>query len=79
MQREQPSLVCGAKTRCGEPCPNKPVKGKRRCRMHGGAPGSGGQPGNMNALKNGRWGDVAASEIGVVRTLVSVCSKILEF
>lgn len=44
---------CGAKTRKGTPCPNPCVKGRPRCRMHGCAPGSGGQPGNKNALKHG--------------------------
>ncbi|MFZ2961399.1 MAG: HGGxSTG domain-containing protein [Candidatus Ozemobacteraceae bacterium] len=44
---------CGAKTRKGTPCPNPCVKGRPRCRMHGCAPGAGGQPGNMNALKHG--------------------------
>lgn len=44
---------CGAKTRNGRPCRNRPVTNKRRCRMHGGAIGSGGQPGNRNAWKHG--------------------------
>ena len=45
---------CGAKTRSGNPCKSWPVKGKRRCRMHGGAKGIGGQPGNKNAWKHGQ-------------------------
>ena len=28
--------VCGAKTRSGSACQNRPVKGSNRCRMHGG-------------------------------------------
>ena len=28
--------ICGAKTRSGQPCSKFPVKGKRRCRLHGG-------------------------------------------
>jgi glucans biosynthesis protein len=31
------------------------VSEKRRCRMHGGAPGSGAPSGNKNALKHGRY------------------------
>ena len=27
---------CGAKTRSGEPCSKFPIKGKRRCGLHGG-------------------------------------------
>ena len=44
---------CKAKTRAGPPCMAPAVKEKRRCRMHGGAPGSGAPPGNKNALKTG--------------------------
>jgi hypothetical protein len=41
---------CGAKTRSGKPCMSPAVPGKRRFRMHGGAPGSGAPRGNQNAL-----------------------------
>ncbi len=44
---------CGAKTRSGKPCMSPAVSGKRRCRMHGGAAGSGAPRGNRNALKRG--------------------------
>jgi glucans biosynthesis protein len=46
---------CGAKTRRGTPCQAPAVKGKKRCRMHGGAPGSGAPKGNKNALKHGYY------------------------
>ena len=46
---------CGAKTRSGKPCMSPAVSGKRRCRMHGGAPGSGAPRGNKNALKHGHY------------------------
>jgi uncharacterized protein YjcR len=49
------SRRCGAKTRSGKPCKSPAVRGKRRCRMHGGAPGSGAPRGNKNALKHGRY------------------------
>ena len=39
---------CGAKTRSGKSCQSSPVSGKARCRMHGGAPGSGGPSGVRN-------------------------------
>ena len=44
---------CGARTRGGSPCRSPAVRGKRRCRMHGGAAGSGAPEGNRNALKHG--------------------------
>jgi hypothetical protein len=49
------SLRCGAKSRSGRPCRAPAVSGKRRCRMHGGARGSGAPFGNQNALKSGRY------------------------
>ena len=46
---------CGAKTRSGRPCRSPAVGGRARCRMHGGAPGSGGPRGERNgAYKHGR-------------------------
>lgn len=35
MQREPIEGRCNAKTRSGAPCLNWPVRGKKRCRMHG--------------------------------------------
>jgi hypothetical protein len=47
---------CGAKTRSGAPCKSAPVTGRRRCRMHGGAPGSGAPRGSRNGnYKHGRY------------------------
>ena len=57
---------CGARTRSGRPCAAFPVKGKRRCRMHGGAPGSGAPRGNRNAVTHGR---TTAAEITRRKTL----------
>jgi len=47
------SRRCGARTRSGKPCQAPAVTGKARCRMHGGAPGSGAPKDNQNALKHG--------------------------
>jgi hypothetical protein len=49
------SARCGAKTRSGSPCRSPAVGGKTRCRMHGGAGGSGAPKGNHNALKHGHY------------------------
>lgn len=49
------SRRCGAKTRSGAPCQSPAVAGKERCRMHGGACGSGAPKGNSNALKHGYY------------------------
>src|SRR5262249_16939390 len=57
---------CLARTRSGKPCRSPAVKGKRRCRMHGGAPGSGAPKGNHNALRHGRY---TAQAIGMRREM----------
>ena len=45
---------CGARSkRSSHPCKNPAMKNKKRCRLHGGAVGSGARYGNTNALKHG--------------------------
>jgi hypothetical protein len=47
---------CGARTRSGHPCRQAAVTGRARCRMHGGARGSGGPQGDRNGnFKHGVW------------------------
>ena len=47
---------CGAKTRSGALCRSAPVTGRSRCRMHGGAHGSGAPSGSRNGnYKHGRY------------------------
>jgi uncharacterized protein YjcR len=61
---------CGAKTRSGKPCMSPAVHGKKRCRMHGGAPGSGAPRGNQNALKHGLYTREAIEERRQLRVLM---------
>jgi uncharacterized protein YjcR len=68
---------CGAKTRSGRPCMSPAVAGKRRCRMHGGAAGSGAPQGNQNALKSGRFTRQAIEERKQLRALISDSQKLL--
>ncbi len=56
------SRRCGARTRSGSPCRSPAVSGKNRCRMHGGALGSGAPRGNQNALRHGRFTREALAE-----------------
>lgn len=60
---------CGARTRNGAPCRNPAVAGKRRCRMHGGAAGSGAPLGNRNALKHGNYSGETRAMLKQVREL----------
>jgi uncharacterized protein YjcR len=69
---------CGAKTRSGKPCESPAVRGKRRCRMHGGAPGSGAPLGNQNALKHGQFTRQALEERRRVQDLVRQSRMLLK-
>ena len=71
------SLRCGAKTRVGSPCKAPAVKGKRRCRLHGGAAGSGAPKGNQNALKTGDYTREALAERHQVRELLRQARAVL--
>jgi hypothetical protein len=55
------------------PCQSPAVKGRGRCRFHGGADGIGGQPGNRNALKHGRYTVEAVARRREVAALLRAC------
>ena len=55
---------CGAKNRAGKPCQRAVARGKSRCTMHGGAPGSGAPRGERNGnYRHGRFTYEAIDEI----------------
>ena len=68
---------CGAKTRAGTPCKSPAVSGKKRCRMHGGAAGSGAPRGNKNALKHGLYTAEAIAERRRLRAMMKEFEKTL--
>jgi len=63
----------GAKTKNnnGKPCQNPVVKGSKRCRLHGGAKGSGALLGNKNALKHGFSSKENKDLKKIIKTLLS--------
>jgi hypothetical protein len=69
---------CGARTRCGGSCRSPAVRGKRRCRMHGGAPGSGAPSGNRNARKLGLFTSDAIGERKRIQALLVDARKLLQ-
>jgi glucans biosynthesis protein len=71
------SQRCGAKTRKGGACKSPAVSGKKRCRMHGGAEGSGAPPGNQNALKHGIYTREALAERKALRALMREAAETL--
>ena len=58
---------CGARTRDGRLCRNHPIRRRQRCRLHGGAKGTGAPRGNRNAVTHGR---ATAAELGARRAIM---------
>jgi glucans biosynthesis protein len=74
----QSSRRCGAKTRAGKPCRAPAARGKKRCRMHGGAPGTGAPRGNKNALRHGRFTREAIEERRQLQALLRQSRKLVQ-
>ena len=69
---------CGAKIRCGGLCRSPAVHGKQRCRMHGGAPGSGAPRANQNARQHGLFTREAIAERKQIQALLADARKLLQ-
>jgi hypothetical protein len=62
---------CLARTRSGTLCQKPAAKGKKRCRLHGGAEGSGAPPGERNgAYRHGLYTREAIAERKMMRALI---------
>ena len=72
------SRRCGAKTRSGGACRSPAVSGRKRCRMHGGAQGSGAPRTNQNARKHGAFTKDAIAERRRIQVLLGEARKLLE-
>ncbi len=68
---------CNAKTRSGGPCRQPAVRGKRRCRMHGGT-NPGAPKGNRNAWKHGHWSAEAIAFRRAMRLLIRNGHKLID-
>jgi hypothetical protein len=71
------SLRCGAKTRSGGACRSPAVDGNKRCRMHGGAQGSGAPRANQNARTHGLFTRDAIAERRQIRAVLGEARKLL--
>jgi hypothetical protein len=69
---------CGAWTRSDGRCRSPAVKGKKRCRMHGGAQGSGAPKGNRNAFKHGTYTKAAFETRAWVRQVERAQPQLLK-
>jgi hypothetical protein len=76
-QNQQPVQLqvarqCGARTKSGQPC-RSPATKKGRCRLHGGAKGSGGPPGKRNGqYRHGQRTKAAIAERQEFRALLKM-------
>jgi hypothetical protein len=69
---------CGAKIRSGDSCRSPAVRGKRRCRMHGGAPKSGAPRGNQHARQHGLFTRDAIAGRRRIQALLAEARKLLQ-
>ena len=69
---------CGAKTRSGGACRSPAVQGRKRCRMHGGAPGSGAPRANQNARQHGLFTREVIAERRQIQALLGEARKFLQ-
>jgi hypothetical protein len=65
-------------TRTSGACRSPAVGGKKRCRMHGGAPGSGAPKTNQNARKHGLFSSDVIAERRGIQALLGEARKLLE-
>jgi uncharacterized protein YjcR len=68
---------CAARTRRGAECRAPAVSGRKRCRMHGGAYGSGAPNGNQNALKHGAYTKEAFRQRAQIAEMVAQVQELL--
>jgi hypothetical protein len=67
---------CGAKTRAGGACQCPAIRGRNRCRLHGGgSPGAPRGPGNGN-YKGGEFTAEAIEERQWLRSIVRTYGKV---
>lgn len=76
MQSAHLARRCDAKTRSGTPCRAPAIKGKQRCRMHGGR-SPGAPKGNQNAWKHGRYTAEAKLERFAARQTIHELQRLI--
>jgi hypothetical protein len=69
---------CGAKARSGGACRSPAAHGNKRCRMHGGAHGSGAPKANHNARKHGLFTKDAIAERKQIQALLGEARRLLD-
>ena len=72
------SLRFGARTRSDGACRAPAVYGKKRCRMHGGAHGSGAPTSSQNARKHGLFTRDAIAERRRIEAVLGEARRFLQ-
>jgi hypothetical protein len=77
------ALRCGARTRKGTPCGCPAVRGKKRCRMHGGLSTGPRTAAGLGRSKRARWrhgrfSAEARQEMAHFRELLRECKELAE-
>ena len=67
---------CGAKTRVGLSCQAPALRGKQRCRMHGGHSTGAPRGGKHGMYKHGRYTHEAIAERMSLRALLKQCHNL---
>lgn len=83
MSRQPQALAscakCGARTRSGLTCQAPAVVGRQRCRMHGGARGSGAPHGDRNgSYRHGEASKTAVTQRAEIRSLMKMIRSTLD-
>ena len=81
-----PKKICGAKNRQGQPCQKRPLKGKSRCKNHGGATPTARHTGNkkhglysahLTPEEQAQWGGIQLGavddELRLLRIYLNRC------
>ena len=77
------SVLCNAKTRAGTPCKNHPLKGKTRCKLHGGmSTGAKTKEGresiSLANFKSGQYTKEAKEQRKMLSDFIRACRKLME-
>ena len=65
---------CGAKTRTGKPCQQRPIAGAKRCRMHGGRTAKAGARAKLQKATRQILGEVPEDNVDPAQALLRLIS-----
>jgi len=66
---------CGAKTRAGTPCQSPAIRGRARCRIHGGLSSGAPHREGTGNFKNGYWTAYAVEERRWTKEMLQLYAK----